>query len=97
VSDTNLSTLEDHFQQYVGSSLAILCARYQYRGKVSSVGKGFIVLSDACCVEQSGACNLPKPVREDPIVGSLTISLAAIEIAHQPNWVDAEIIPTREG
>jgi hypothetical protein len=78
-------------QQYIGQQVAILCARYQYRGQVSQVTSDCIVLANASCVEVSGACSLERPQTEDAIGGSVIIKTDAIEILYQPNWCNAPL------
>ena len=85
------SNFNDVAQTYVGQNVAVLCARYQYRGVLSKVCPDCIVIANASCVEVSGACNLPQPQTEDPIGGSVVIKTDAIEILYQPNWCNAAL------
>jgi len=81
----------DLAKQYIGQQVAVLCARYQYRGELSQVLADCITLANSSCVEVSGACNLERPQTEDPIGGSVTIKTDAIEILYQPNWCNAAL------
>lgn len=83
--------LEEHLEEYLGEKVAIIAARYQYRGVLSVVGERFVVLSDACAVEQSGRSRNATPQSEDRIPGDTLISLDAIEIFYQPTWVNAPL------
>ena len=76
---------------YQGQRVALICARFTYRGIVAEVGEDFIVLSNAVSVEVTGASNSEEPSTEDPINGPVTIKHDAIEILFQPRWVDAPL------
>jgi len=76
---------------YIGQKVAVLAARYQYRGILSEVSDDRITLSNSTAVEVSGANNASTPTTEDPIGGAVHISLRAIEILYQPNWVFAPL------
>ena len=71
---------------WLSQKVAILCARYNYRGVLSIVGPDYIVLSNACTVEISGESNSTTPRTEDPIGSSIIIMKDAIELVYQPNW-----------
>ena len=90
-TSTDVRNFSDLAKQYIGQPVAVLCARYQYRGQLSQVMTDCIVLANASCVEVSGACNLERPQTEDPIGGSVTIKTDAIEILYQPNWCNAPL------
>lgn len=77
--------------QFLGQHIAVLCARYNYRGILSHVGTDCIVLAQARAVETSGASNQEMPSTEDPIGSSIVISLGAIEILYQPQWCFAPL------
>jgi hypothetical protein len=79
-----------------GQKVAVLAARYQYRGILSEFSDERITLADACAVENSGASNSERPETEDPISGSVHISTNAIEIVYQPKWVHAPL-PSEDG
>lgn len=83
-SVNNLSSALKHFQ---GEPVAILCARYWYRGIVSEVGEDFIQLANPRAVEVTGIATASAPTTEDVIPSDLIISLAAVEIVCQPAWV----------
>ena len=99
VSSINLDTLtcfKDVVNAHVGQKVAVLCARYQYRGVVSKVTDDCLILANSMSVEISGASAATKPEREDAIGGSVTIKLDAIEIFYQPNWSQFPL-PNEEG
>jgi hypothetical protein len=73
-------------QEYIGQPVAILCARFNYRGILSKVTDDCCILAQARAVESSGASNSEKPNSEDPIGSSVIISLNAVELIYQPNW-----------
>lgn len=85
------TSMADVFQEYIGQPVAILCARYNYRGILSKVLPDCVVLAQARAVESSGPSNSDRPATEDPIGSSVVISLNAVEILYQPNWVYADL------
>ena len=87
IEDTSELTLCDLIREdYLGQPLAILCARYWYRGIVSLVGKDFILLSNVFAVEVTGSARDAEPTTEDPLPGDMMIMVNAIEQACQPLW-----------
>ena len=82
-----MTDLKDVLQEYIGSHVAVLCARFNYMGILSSVGQGYLILAQAHAVEESGPSNNDAPVTADNIGSSIIISFAAVEIVFQPNWV----------
>lgn len=77
--------------KYEGQKVAVLCARYQYRGILAQAGPNALVLANATAIEDSGASSLEKPKAEDIIGSTLIIPSDAIEIVYQPNWVRAPL------
>lgn len=88
--------MTQHLSEFVGQKVAILAARYQYRGQLAHVGEDFAVLANACAVESSGPTLSDRPNREDPIGGSVAIATQAIEIVYQPQWAMAPL-PSEDG
>jgi hypothetical protein len=86
VEKTKAMVMKDALQMYIGQPLAILCARFNYRGILSVVGEDFVVLAKARAVESSGASSQERPSNEDSIGSSVIISLNACELIYQPNW-----------
>lgn len=78
-------------KEYIGQPVAILCARFNYRGILSKVTEDSVVLAQARAVESSGASNSERPNSEDPIGSSVIISLNAVELIFQPQWVFADL------
>jgi hypothetical protein len=66
-------TLRESLTQFIGQPVAILCARFNYRGILSAV-------------ESSGASSQERPSNEDSIGSSVIISLNAVELVYWPNW-----------
>ena len=91
VEKTKATIMKDALQMYIGQPLAILCARFNYRGLLSTVGEDFVVLAQARAVESSGASSQDRPSNEDPIGSSVVISLNAVELVYQPNWCMAPL------
>lgn len=79
----NMSTI---LREYMGQPLAVLCARFNYRGILSKVCDDCLVLAQARAVESSGASNSERPNSEDVIGSSVVISLNAVELIYQPLW-----------
>jgi hypothetical protein len=80
-------TMADEIAEYLDEPLAILCARYWYRGRVAEVGKDFVTLSEVRAVEVTGPAASDRPQTEDPVPSDLTVSVGAIEQFCQPLWV----------
>jgi hypothetical protein len=78
--------MSDVMAKYVGQPLAVLCARYWYRGMVDEVGKDFITLSHVRAVEVTGPAASQTTQTEDQVPSDLTISLGAVEQFCQPFW-----------
>lgn len=74
-------------EQYLNAPLAILCARYWYRGIVVAAGKDYVTLSHVRAVEVTGPAASAQPQTEDPVPSDMTISTGAIEQFCQPLWV----------
>jgi hypothetical protein len=77
--------------QYLGQPIAVLCARFAYRGVLSAVGDDYLILAQARAVESSGASSSDRPNSEDPIGSSVMVSLDALELVYQPNWCFAAL------
>ena len=88
---SNGQNMADILYSYIGQPVAILCARFNYRGILSKVAEDCVVLAKARAVESSGASSSDRPNSEDPIGGSVVISLNAVELVYQPNWVFAPL------
>jgi hypothetical protein len=80
------ASISETLEQFVGQPIAVLCARFNYRGILSYVGADHLVLAQARAVESSGASSQERPSNEDPIGSSVIISLNAIELVYWPNW-----------
>jgi hypothetical protein len=78
--------MSDILKDYIGQPVAILCARFNYRGILSKVTRDCVILAKATAVESSGRSNSEKPNSEDVIGSSVVISLNAVELIYQPNW-----------
>jgi hypothetical protein len=83
--------MKNVLESYIGQKIAVLAARYQYRGIMHEVSDDHLTLANATAVEISGPNDGNVPNTEDPIGGSVHISLNAIEIVYQPNWVFAPL------
>ena len=91
IDGTKASRMRDALVAYLGQNLAVLCARFNYRGILSSVGEDFLVLAQARAVEASGASSAERPISEDAIGSSVIISLNSVELIYQPNWCFAPL------
>jgi hypothetical protein len=83
--------MQETLSQFIGQPIAILCARFNYRGIMSFVGKDHVVLAQARAVESSGASSQERPSNEDPVGSSVIISMNAIELCYFPNWCYAPL------
>ena len=77
--------------KHLGSKLAILCNRYQYRGILAEVYDDGIKLDNARAIEVSGPSNGVCPFAEDLINTSVFIPVYAIELVYQPKWCNAPL------
>lgn len=91
IEKSNAKSLGEALRAYVGQPVAILCARFNYRGILSSVADDHVVLAQARAVESSGASSQERPSNEDPIGSSVLISLNAVELVYQPRWCFAPL------
>jgi len=87
-SGNNMSAV---LNEYIGQPIAVLCARFNYRGILSKVCEDCIILAQARAVESSGASNSDRPNSEDTIGSSVVISLNAVELIYQPFWASAPL------
>lgn len=78
-------------REYVGQNVAVIAARYQYRGILSKVYDDCLVIANALAVEVSGPASGERATTEDKIGGSVTIKNDAIEILYQPKWCFAPL------
>lgn len=85
------NSMSSVLQDYLGQPIAVLCARFNYRGILSKVTDDCVVLAKARAVESSGASSSDRPNSEDPIGSSVIIALNAVELVYQPNWVFAPL------
>lgn len=81
------SSYADALQEaYLDLPIAVLCARYWYRGMLRIVGTDFIALSNVRAVEVTGPAASAWPQTEDPVPSDMYISLNAVEQVCQPFW-----------
>jgi hypothetical protein len=78
--------VKKYFEQKIGEPVAILCARYWYRGIVSDVNDSYVVLVNPFMVTETGAFTINRPRREDALPSDVAISYGAIEVVEQPTW-----------
>ena len=91
MEESTIESAVDVYRQYIGQKVAVLACRYQYRGFLSKVLKDCVVLTNATSVEVSGPSMGNQPSTEDIIGSTIVISLDAIELFYQPNWVNAPL------
>lgn len=77
----------DKIATFMNKPLAILCARYWYRGIVVDVGTDYATLGCVRAVEVTGPAATATPQTEDTVPSEMTISLQAVEQICQPLWV----------
>jgi len=91
LSSVALEDLANKIKENLNKPIAILCTRYVYRGILTEVGKGFIVISKARTVEVTGPCSAEKPQFEDDIGGSIIVPFHNIELIYHPKWESWEL------
>lgn len=77
--------------RYLGQPIAILCARYWYRGILVAADDDTITLTYPRAVEVTGPATRTSPQSEDIMPSDLHISTGAIEMMAQPLWVFHEM------
>lgn len=83
--------LHERLEAYKGQPIAVLCARYWYRGILKEVGKDHVLLTNPRAVEVTGSASQDHPEREDVIPSDLMIRIDFMEIVCQPTWVYFEM------
>lgn len=83
--------LYERLKSYEGQPIAILCARYWYRGILKEVGEDHALLTNPRAVEVTGSASQDRPEREDVIPSDLMVRLDFVEIVCQPSWVYHEM------
>jgi hypothetical protein len=83
--------LHERLEAYKGQPIAVLCARYWYRGILKEVGKDHVLLTNPRAVEVTGSASQDHPEREDVIPSDLMIRIDFMEIVCQPSWVYFEM------
>ena len=73
-------------QEYQDQYISIWCVRYTYRGRVNRVTKDYVELLNPHMVEVAAKDDKEKPAHEDHMNSPAIISLASIEMVHQPIW-----------
>jgi hypothetical protein len=86
-----MKSFSEVLKKFVGQKIAVICARYQYRGILSIVAEDCIVIANATAVETSGISSAAAPQVEDNIGSSIVIKNDAIELVYQPNWCNAKL------
>lgn len=83
------TSFDDFLKDYVGKNIAVLCARFWYRGKLTSVSASAVILNPAMQIDVTGRNENDKPEMEDPMRGPVCIRTEFIEQVCFPNWVNA--------
>lgn len=91
MAEKKMLSFSETAKEYEGQKVAVMCARYQYRGVLSHVGTDHLVLANATAVETSGTASGETPQTEDAINGSVVIKNDAVEILYQPRWCHARL------
>ena len=81
-----MKKLGEYLKMFENQPVAVFCMRYCYRGRLTEIGDGFIVLSEVHAVEQTGPASGAKATLEDPIPSDVIIKTDVIEIVCQPAW-----------
>jgi hypothetical protein len=83
--------LHERLKSYLGQPIAILCARYWYRGILREVGEDHVLITNPRAVEVTGSAQADRPEREDIIPSDLMVRIDFMEIVCQPTWVYHEM------
>lgn len=78
--------MKTYLETKIGEPVAILCARYWYRGIVKAVEDTYVVLVNPFMVTETGAFTRSEPIRQDALPSDVAISYGAIEVVEQPTW-----------
>lgn len=81
-----MTDFSEMVRRYMGEKIVVICARYQYWGIVSEVGKNALILANPVAVQNSGSAQAENPDSIDAINTSIIISYFAIELIYQPKW-----------
>lgn len=79
----------EYLSARVGQRIAVLCARYWYRGTLAAVNHEAILVTDGYAVEETGSATAAAPVQEDKIPGDFLLRVDFVEFVGQPTWADA--------
>jgi hypothetical protein len=85
------NTFAEIAKKFIGQNVAVICARYHYRGVLSEANNECLVIANAHSVEVSGPSNSNQPQAEDRIGSAVVIKNDAIEILYQPQWCFAPL------
>lgn len=86
-----MSVFQNHLESLEGQPIAILAARYWYRGILRQADESGILLSNPRAVEVTGSATASQPQNEDVIPSDLFIRTGFIECVCQPSWVFHEM------
>ena len=77
---------KQYFEKIKGEAVAILCARYWWRGVVAEVGDDGLLLADCILVYETGNMSGDKAKSEEACGTDTFISFDAIELMGQFPW-----------
>jgi hypothetical protein len=75
-----------YLNDLVGQPLAVVCARYCYRGILEEYDDECLILNSPHAVEVTGSATEAVPHTEDKLPGKICIKLAFIELIFEPTW-----------
>jgi hypothetical protein len=75
-----------YFERIKGEAVAILCARYWWRGIVAEVGDDGLILGGSILVYETGKMDGNQPKSEEACGADTFISYDAIELIGQFPW-----------
>ncbi len=84
-------TLAQGLEELINTPVAIMCARFCYRGILAEIGEDWVRLTNPRAVEQTGPSNNAEPSIEDPIPSDVFVSLGAVELVFVPAWASHEM------
>jgi len=80
-----------HAEKFLNQQVAVLCARWQYRGVLLGIYNDHLILNPSMGVVSSGLSEGEEPEEEHTIVNGVMIKKDAVEIIYRPAWCEAPL------
>lgn len=86
-----MSVVVDHLKSLIDQPIAVLAARYWYRGVLAGADETGILIRNPRAVEATGPATGAVPQTEDVIPSDLLIRTEFVECICQPTWCFHEV------